>query len=79
MTRGSLCSHIPVLSAHVEVSPSHALRRGEVLEAVRAALRREYQIEHVTLQPECGSECAFPTATALMHETDKDGASREVK
>ena len=66
----SLCSHIPVLSAHVEISPSHASRRGEVLEAIRAALRREYGIEHVTLQPECGSECALPADAALMHEPD---------
>lgn len=66
----SLCSHIPVLSAHVEISPFHASRRGEVLETIRAALRREYQIEHVTLQLECGSECTLPTATALMHEAD---------
>lgn len=66
----SLCSHIPVLSAHVEISPSHASRRGEVLEAIRAALRREYGIEHVTLQPECGPECALPADAALMHEPD---------
>jgi len=66
----SLCSHIPVLSAHVEISPSHVSQRREVLETIRAALRREYQIEHVTLQPECGPECTFPTATALSHEAD---------
>ncbi len=71
----SLCSHIPVLSAHVEISPSHASRSGEVLEAIRAALRTEYHIDHVTLQPECGSECALPTATALNHEAgDHDPA-----
>jgi len=66
----SLCSHIPVLSAHVEISPFHASRSGEVLEAIRATLRTEYHIDHVTLQPECGSECALPTATALNHEAD---------
>jgi len=69
----SLCSHIPVLSAHVEVSPSHASRRGEVLEAIRARLRGEYNIEHVTLQPECGPECVFPTNPALAHGADNPG------
>lgn len=75
----SLCSHIPVLSAHVEISPSHVSRRGEVLEAIRAALRTEYHIDHVTLQPECGPECALPTAPALRHETDKGDAFDSVK
>ena len=63
----SLCSHIPVLSAHVEISPSHTSRQGEVLEAIRAALRKEYQIEHVTLQLECGPGCTFPAAPGLRH------------
>lgn len=70
----SLCSHIPVLSAHVEIFPSHASRRGEVLEAIRSALRRTYHIEHVTLQPECGPECAFPAPPALRHEEDNTNA-----
>jgi len=70
----SLCSHIPVLSAHVEISFSHASRPGEVLEAIRAALRAEYRIEHVTLQPECGPECTAPTAPALRHEVNKGDA-----
>jgi Co/Zn/Cd efflux system component len=47
-----------ILSAHVEVSPLHASRQGEVLEAIWPALRREYGIEHVTLQPECGFQFA---------------------
>jgi cobalt-zinc-cadmium efflux system protein len=75
----SLCSHIPVLSAHVEISSSHASRPGEVLEAIRAALRAEYRIEHVTLQPECGAECTLPTAPALRHEVNKGDASHQVK
>jgi cobalt-zinc-cadmium efflux system protein len=62
-----LCSHISVLSAHVEISPSHAARRGEVLEVIRAVLRKEYQIEHVTRQMECGPGCTFPTAPGLRH------------
>lgn len=51
--------------------------RGEVLEAIRAALRTEHHIEHVTLQPECGSECTLPTATALRHGTDNPNADNE--
>jgi len=66
----SICSHIPVLSAHVEISPSHVSRRGEVLEAIRASLRAEYHIDHVTLQAECGSGCALPTSLGLHHEAD---------
>jgi len=64
----SLCSHIPVLTAHVEVSPSHVSRRAEVLEEIRATLRREHHIEHITLQPECGSDCTTSTIRTLRHE-----------
>ena len=53
----SLCSHIPILSAHVDISPPHASRHGEVLEAIRATLRREYYIE----QSPC-SRSAGPSA-----------------
>ncbi len=72
----SLCSHIPVLTAHVQISPSCAARRREVLEELRSTLRIRYGVRHVTLQAECGPECAPATIHALRHEAAQCDADR---
>ncbi len=72
----SLCSHIPVLTAHVEISPSCAARRQEVLEEVRSTLRSRYGVGHVTLQAECGPECTPATVHSLRHEAAHSDVDR---
>lgn len=62
MNLWSLCSHIPVLTAHVEISPSCEARRREVLDEVCSTLRSRYRVGHVTLTPEAapaGNLCAL--------------------
>jgi len=53
------------------------LDAGKVSETIRAALRTEYHIEHVTLQAECGPGCALPAAPQLRHDADNHAVTRD--
>lgn len=49
----SICHNVYALSAHVDITPEHRWRMGEIFSAVNERLAQTYHIFYTTLQAEC--------------------------
>lgn len=65
----SICSHIVVLSAHLDVTAEFKQRQSAVIHAVEHMLGDRYGIAHTTLQVECISCIAGPVIKEMSHTT----------
>jgi len=63
----AICSHISVLSAHVDLLPEYRLRQGEVIGELEEMLDHEFHITHTTLQGECSRCITGPVIQQLKH------------
>lgn len=63
----TICSHIIVLSAHLDLDDDHKDRQAEVIHAVEHMLRDKFHIFHTTLQVECLACAAGPVIKQLSH------------
>jgi len=69
----SICSHIVVLSAHLDVSDDFRLQQADVIHAVEHMLLDRYHITHTTLQVECIACLAGPFIRDLSHASHHHG------
>jgi len=69
----SICSHIVVLSAHLDVSDDFKWRQADVIHEVEHMLLDRYHISHTTLQVECVACLAGPFIKDLSHATHHHG------
>ena len=65
----SVCSHITVLAAHVELTAAGREQSLEILVALEELLERKYHIRYTTLQLECSHCEDRPVLQALGHRT----------
>lgn len=65
----SVCSHITVLAAHVDLEPAGRERSREILVALEELLERDYHIRYTTLQLECSRCEDAPVLQELGHRT----------
>ncbi len=65
----SLCSHIVVLSAHMDVTTDFKQRQAEVIHAVEHMLLDHYGIVHTTLQVECIACLSGPVIRKIGHHS----------
>lgn len=65
----SICSHIVVLSAHMDVTPDFKQRQAEVIHAVEHMLLDSYGIAHTTLQVECIACVSGPVIRKIGHRS----------
>jgi cobalt-zinc-cadmium efflux system protein len=65
----SVCSHITVLAAHVDLEPEARERSREILIALEELLERDYRIRYTTLQLECSRCEDAPVLQKLGHRT----------
>ena len=65
----SICSHIVVLSAHMDVIPDFKQRQAEVIHAVEHMLLDSYGIAHTTLQVECIACISGPVIRKIGHRS----------
>lgn len=63
----SICSHIVVLSAHLDVTTDFKQRQASVIHAVEHMLLDTYGIAHTTLQVECIACVAGPVLKKMKH------------
>lgn len=63
----SICSHIVVLSAHLDVSDDFKWQQADVIHEVEHMLLDRYHITHTTLQVECIACLAGPFIRDLSH------------
>ena len=63
----AICSHISVLSAHVDLVPEYRLRQGEVIGELERLLEHDFHITHTTLQGECSRCVTGPVIQQLKH------------
>ncbi len=64
----SICSHIVVLSAHLDVTTEYKQRQASVIHAVEHMLFDTYGIAHTTLQVECIACVAGPVLKKMKHQ-----------
>jgi cobalt-zinc-cadmium efflux system protein len=69
----SICSHIVVLSAHLDVSDDFKWQQAEVIHEVEHMLLDRYHITHTTLQVECIACLAGPFIRDLNHASHRHG------
>jgi cobalt-zinc-cadmium efflux system protein len=65
----SVCSHITVLAAHVDLEPEGRERSREILVTLEELLERDYRILYTTLQLECSRCETGPVLQALGHRS----------
>jgi len=70
----SICSHIVVLSAHLDVTTEFKQRQSSVIHAVEHMLLDTYGIAHTTLQVECIACIAGPVIKKMKHHAKHDHA-----
>lgn len=63
----SICSHIVVLSAHLDVTPEYKQRQSTVIHGVEHMLLDNYGIAHTTLQVECVACASGPVIPRIRH------------
>ncbi|HPX61808.1 MAG TPA: cation diffusion facilitator family transporter [Deltaproteobacteria bacterium] len=63
----SVCSHITVLSAHVELQPEYDGLRSELLKQIEHELLHSFHITHTTIQLDCSSCNGGPLIKELQH------------
>jgi cobalt-zinc-cadmium efflux system protein len=63
----SICSHITVLSAHIDIEPDFRLRQGEIVGTIEEMLDHDYHITESTLQGECSRCVTGPVIQQLRH------------
>jgi cobalt-zinc-cadmium efflux system protein len=63
----SICSHIVVLSAHMDVTTDFKQRQAEVIHSVEHMLLDSYGIAHTTLQVECIACISGPVIRKIGH------------
>jgi len=61
----AICSHINVLSAHVEVDEPYVKNTGKIIRQVNKKLQK-FNIKHTTLQFEC-KKCKIPKLRHIRH------------
>lgn len=71
----SICSHITVLSAHIDLLPEHRLRQGEITGALEELLEHDFHITQVTLQAECSRCVTGPVIQQLHHRPRRTSPS----
>jgi cobalt-zinc-cadmium efflux system protein len=64
----SICSHITALSAHIDVTPAHRGRQGEIVGALEHLLADDFHITHTTLQADCANCLTGPVIQQLRHQ-----------
>jgi len=69
----SICSHIVVLSAHLDVDDEFKWQQADVIHAVEHMLQERYHISHTTLQVECIACLAGPFIKDLIHASHHAG------
>lgn len=65
----SICSHIVVLSAHLDVTTEFKLRQSTVIHEVEHMLLDTFGISHTTLQVECVSCMSGPVIRKIRHRS----------
>jgi len=68
----AICSHISVLSAHVDLVPEYRLRQGDVIGELEQMLEHDFHITHTTLQGECSRCLTGPVIQQLRHKPRKN-------
>ncbi|PLY02667.1 MAG: cation transporter [Desulfuromonas sp.] len=68
----AICSHISVLSAHVDLVPEYRLRQGEVIGELERMLEHDFHITQTTLQGECSRCITGPVIQQLRHKPRKN-------
>jgi len=73
----AICSHISVLSAHVDLQPEYRLRQGEVIGELEQMLDHDFHITHTTLQGECSRCLTGPVIQQLKHKPRKKSSHHD--